>query len=132
MFINPFYFQFHTTQIKPKHRSYYQRHCKFTGTHFSHFYEHSKVCTSTGHKMVCWISGACQMAISKGTFCRHCKMAGNILSSSKIKEGHYYYLLHAVIFTFTMPLIATLQLVRISRFVDLPQHDRSVTCIDAH
>jgi hypothetical protein len=39
-----------------------------TGTRFSHLYDHSKVCTGTGHRLVCWISGACLMAISKGAF----------------------------------------------------------------
>jgi len=44
------------------------------------------VCTATGHRLVCWIFSACLMAISKGTFCWHCKMAGKVLRRAKRGE----------------------------------------------
>jgi hypothetical protein len=71
------------------------------------------------------------MAISKGTFCRHCKLSGKVLSGVRRREGQFHYLLLSVLFSFTMPLITALQLVRISRFVDFPQQACSFTCIDA-
>ena len=54
----------------------YPRICMFWGTHFVPFYGQSKICTGTGHRLVCGIFGACLMAISEGTFPRYCKMAG--------------------------------------------------------
>jgi hypothetical protein len=60
------------------------------------------------------------------------------LRRAKRKEIHsinffilfYLDFLHSVLFSFTLPLIDALQLVRISRFFDMPQQASSVTCID--
>ena len=50
---------------------------------------HSKICTSTGHRLVWGIFGACLMALSKGTFWWHCKMLDKVLNRAKRREGHY-------------------------------------------
>jgi hypothetical protein len=39
-----------------------------TGTRFSHLHGHSKICTDTDHRLVCWICGAGLMARSKSAF----------------------------------------------------------------
>jgi len=89
MFIKPFYFQLHTAKkIISKHRNYYPRLCMSTRNRFYHLYGHSKICISTGHRLVCRISGACLMAIYKGTFCWQCKMAGKVMRRAKRGEGH--------------------------------------------
>jgi hypothetical protein len=43
----------------------------------------------------------------------------------------FHYFLLSVLFNFTIPLIAALNLIRISRFVDLPQQACSIKCMDA-
>ena len=102
--------------MKPKHRSYYPRLCMLTRTGFSHSYGHN-ICTSTGHRLGCCISGACLMAIYKGTFCWHWKITVKFWSGKK-RRRPFHYPLHSVLFSFTMPLIAAVQLgdIRICRF----------------
>ena len=74
-------------KMKSKHRSYYQLLCMLTGTCSSHLHGHSNIYTTTGHRLVCCVSGACLMAISKGTFCWRWKMAGKDLRRDKRGEG---------------------------------------------
>ena len=88
-----------------------------TGTRFSHLHIHSNICTSTGHRLVCCISGACLMAISKGRFCWRCKMADKVSRRSKRGESRPITFWHSVIFSFIMPLTTALQLDKISRLV---------------
>jgi hypothetical protein len=76
MFMKAFYFNSICHKLKSKHPSYCPRICMFWGTRFLPLYGHPKICTSAGHRLVCLISGACLMAISKGTFPRYCKIAG--------------------------------------------------------
>ena len=61
-------------KIKLKSWSFYQRLCIVTATCIP-------ICMDlgTGHKLVCWVFGACLMAISKGRFFWHCKMASKVL-----------------------------------------------------
>jgi hypothetical protein len=75
-------------EIKSQHRSYNPRLCLLTGTRFHYLYGHYKVCTGTGHRLECWICDACLMAVSKGTFCWQSKMADQVLSRAKRREGH--------------------------------------------
>jgi hypothetical protein len=63
-----FIFSYIHRKMKSKHQSSYPRLCVLTRNPFFHLYGHSEICTSTDHRLVCWISGACLMAISKGTF----------------------------------------------------------------
>jgi hypothetical protein len=89
MLINLFYFKNYTSKIKSKQRSFLPRLFILTGTRFSHLHGNSKICTGTGHRLVCWVCGACLMAIFIWVrFNRHTKMAGKILNGAKRREGH--------------------------------------------
>ena len=85
---SPFIFNSIHHKMKSKHPSYYQMLCNFTGIRFSHSYGHSKISNSTGHRLLCWIFGACLMAIYKVRFWWHCKMAGKVMCRAKRGEGH--------------------------------------------
>jgi hypothetical protein len=79
--------------------------------------------------MVFWIFGACLMAIFNVHFAVTVKWQ-EMFWVGKKKRNSLYYLLYSVQFSFTMPLIAALQFVRISIFFDLPQQALCVACID--
>jgi hypothetical protein len=74
-------------KMKSKQRSYYQRLCMLTGTRFAHLYEPSKICTGTGHWLVCGISVEYLMALCKITISLHPTMMGKF-KYAKRREGH--------------------------------------------
>jgi len=78
MFKKPFYFQFHKSQNEIQKPELLPANLHVNSNLFSHFCGPCKIRTGTGHRLVCWIFGACLMAKTKGTFCWHCKMAGKV------------------------------------------------------